>query len=144
MMVCGSWGDRSGDFRSTNVIIIVGTPSSDFWITRLVWNDTERHSDVTVCDQSLSGSRLSLHFAISIFKETDSSGSLKNGVQRNGLSITAGIVAHKRCFLIVSFLNMSVASLNRAFASSVTLVPDSAAERKARSHIRRILQGNFR
>ena len=47
---------------------------------------------------------------------------------------------HKRCPLSERLLNASVASLNRAFASSVTVVPESAAERNAKSHNREDLQ----
>src|SRR6266702_2591665 len=55
-----------------------------------------------------------------------------------------GIVGHKQCLLSEWLLNIRVASLNRAFASSVAFVPESTAERNARSHIRRILQENVR
>jgi hypothetical protein len=51
-----------------------------------------------------------------------------------------GVGAHKRCTLSERLLNTCVASLNRALASSVTVVPESAAERNAKSHNRKDLQ----
>ncbi len=46
------------------------------------------------------------------------------------------------CHLSEYLFNTCVASLKRWFASSVTSVPESAAERRARSQTRSTLQGN--
>ena len=51
----------------------------------------------------------------------------------------AGNVAHIRSILSEYSPKTRVASENRAFASSVTFVPESAAERNARSHSRSTL-----
>ena len=71
------------------------------------------------------------------------------GVQTCALPILAfaipSIVAYKRCVLSEWPLNIRVASSKRAFASSIAFVPESAADRNARSHTRRILvQKNVR
>ena len=104
-----------------------------------MWGDNESCADLTGCGQSLS--KLSFHFAISIFEWTATTGSLpeSESVEASSTS-TAGIVAHIRILLSEWLPNISVATSNSAFVSSFTFIPEFAAERKARSHARRILQ----
>ena len=52
--------------------------------------------------------------------------------------------AHKRSLLSEWILSISVATINSASASSVAFVPESAADRNARSHAFRSLQQNVR
>ena len=87
--------------------------------------------DLTACGQSFS--KLSFRFATSICENMVSGRSLPEWPSVEALS-SAGIVTHKPRFLAEYLLNIRVASLNLAFASSVTFVPEWAAERNATSH----------